>query len=53
MTDSEEENLPQKLIKTAWSEKIVKAKLDPKVGKKSESQTEETPYESPLHNTGP
>ena len=44
---------PQKLIKTAWSDEIVKAKLDPKVGKKSDGQTEETPYESSLHDTGP
>jgi hypothetical protein len=40
---------PQKLIKTAWSGKIIKAKLDPKVEKKSEGQTEETPYKSTLH----
>ena len=35
---------PQKIIKTAWSKQIIKAKLDPKVEKKSDNQTEETPY---------
>ena len=44
---------PQKLIKTAWSDQIVKAKLDPRVGKKSENQTKETLYESSLHDVGP
>jgi len=44
---------PQKLIKTAWSDRIVKAKLDPRVGTKQDSQIEETPYESSLHDTGP
>ena len=44
---------PQKLVRTAWSDQIVKAKLDPKVGKKSDNQTEETPYESSLHDAGP
>ena len=43
---------PKKLIKTAWSNEIVKAKLDPKVGKKKDNQTEETPYKSSLHNDG-
>jgi hypothetical protein len=37
---------PQKLIKTAWSKQIIKAKLDPKVVRKSDSQAEETPYKS-------
>jgi hypothetical protein len=37
---------PQKLIKTAWSDEIVKAKLDPKVVIKQGSRTEETPYKS-------
>ncbi|OHB84119.1 MAG: hypothetical protein A2Z38_09670 [Planctomycetes bacterium RBG_19FT_COMBO_48_8] len=44
---------PQRLIKTAWSEQIVKAKLDPKVGTKQGDQTEETPYKSTLPNAGP
>jgi Tol biopolymer transport system component len=35
---------PQKLIKAAWSNKIIKAKLDPKVSRKAESQTEEPMY---------
>jgi hypothetical protein len=37
---------PQKLIKTAWSDRIVKARLDPKVNAKSGERTEETPYKS-------
>jgi len=41
---------PQKFIKTAWSKQIIKAKLDPKVGKKSDSQTEETPYKPSPQN---
>ncbi len=44
---------PQKLIKTAWSDRIVKAKLDPKVGTKQGNQTEETPYKSSLKDAGP
>jgi hypothetical protein len=44
---------PQRLIKTAWSDRIVKAKLDPKVGTKQLEQTEETPYETSLHDPGP
>jgi len=43
---------PQKLIKTAWSEQIVKANLDPKVGPKSNNQTEETPYKSSQKDAG-
>ena len=39
---------PQKLIKTAWSKQIIKAKLDPKVTKKSTNQAEEMPYKPPL-----
>jgi Tol biopolymer transport system component len=39
---------PQNLIKTAWSRKIIKAKLDPKVAKKSNNQAEEMPYKPPL-----
>jgi hypothetical protein len=35
---------PQKIIKAAWSKQIIKAKLDPKVEKKSNNQTEDTPY---------
>ncbi|MFB0554983.1 MAG: TolB family protein [Phycisphaerae bacterium] len=41
---------PQKFIKTAWSKEIIKAKLDPKVGKKSDSQIEETPYKPSPQN---
>ena len=41
---------PQKLIKTAWSEKIIKAKLDPEVDKRTDRQTEKTPYKPNLHN---
>ncbi|MGD8785857.1 MAG: hypothetical protein PVJ60_00410 [Phycisphaerales bacterium] len=37
---------PQQILKTAWSNQITKAKLDPKVDKKSDSQIEETPYKS-------
>jgi Tol biopolymer transport system component len=37
---------PQELIKTAWSERIIRAKLDPKVGRKTDIQTEETPYKA-------
>jgi hypothetical protein len=44
---------PQKLIKTAWSEQVVKARLDPRVGTKQGEKTEETPYESSLHDSGP
>jgi len=44
---------PQKLIKTAWSDRIVKAKLDPRVGTKSNNQTEETPYKSSLSDARP
>jgi len=44
---------PQKLVKTAWSDEIVKAKLDPKVGTKSNNQTEETPYKSSLSDARP
>jgi hypothetical protein len=44
---------PQRLIKAAWSDKIVKAKLDPKVGTKQGSQTEETPYKSTLPGARP
>lgn len=44
---------PQKLIKTAWSKQIVKARLDPKVSAKQADQTEETPYKSSLRDTGP
>jgi len=44
---------PQKLIKTAWSDQIVKAKLDPKVTTKQNEQTEETPYKSTLPNAKP
>ncbi|MBN2595105.1 MAG: PD40 domain-containing protein [Sedimentisphaerales bacterium] len=44
---------PQKLVKTAWSEQIVKAKLDPKVSTKQSEETEETPYESNLHDADP
>lgn len=39
---------PQKLIKTAWSKQIIRAKLDPKLGTKQGSQIEETPYKSTL-----
>lgn len=35
---------PQKIIQTAWSEQIVKAKLDPEIKKQSNNQTEEIPY---------
>jgi hypothetical protein len=35
---------PQKLIKAAWSNKIVKAKLDPKVDKRVDSQPEGSIY---------
>lgn len=41
---------PQELIKTAWSKKIMKARLDPKVDRKQKSRTESTPYEPTLHN---
>jgi len=41
---------PQELIRTAWSKKIIKAKLDPKVDGKQKSRTEQTPYEPTLHN---
>lgn len=41
---------PQEWIKTAWSQKIIKAKLDPKVDIKSDRQTEKTPYKPTLHN---
>jgi Tol biopolymer transport system component len=44
---------PQKLVKTAWSDKIIKAKLDPKVSTKQNEQTEETPYKSTLPNVKP
>jgi hypothetical protein len=44
---------PQRLIKTAWSDKIVKAKLDPKVGTKQPDQAKQMPYESTLHDAGP
>ena len=44
---------PQKLIKTAWSDQIVKAKLDPKVDTKADDQTEDTPYKSSLPDAGP
>lgn len=37
---------PQKILKTVWSKKIIKAKLDPKITRKSENQTEETMYQS-------
>ena len=37
---------PQKIIKAAWSKKIVAAKLDPKVRKKAKSQSEDTMYQS-------
>jgi len=39
---------PQELIKTAWSKRIIKAKLDPKVEKQLDSQTEEMPYKPGL-----
>ena len=39
---------PQELIKTAWSKEIIKAKLDPKVEKQLDSQTEEMPYKPGL-----
>jgi len=44
---------PQKLIKTAWSERVVKAGLDPKVNAKSVERTEETPYKSSNQDTRP
>jgi Tol biopolymer transport system component len=44
---------PQKLIKTAWSDEIVKAKLDPKIDTKQGNKTEETPYKSTLPDVGP
>jgi hypothetical protein len=39
---------PQELIKAAWSKRIIKAKLDPKVEGQSDSQTEEMPYKPGL-----
>ena len=36
----------QKIIKSAWSKQIIKAKLDPKVEKKSDNLTEEMPYKT-------
>ncbi|MCP4610931.1 MAG: cytochrome C biosynthesis protein [Planctomycetes bacterium] len=36
----------QKIIKAAWSKQIIKAKLDPKVEKKSKNQIEEIPYKT-------
>ncbi len=41
---------PQKIIKTAWSDQIIKAQLDPKVSKRTDNQMEETPYQPTLHN---
>jgi len=40
---------PQKLIKTAWSQKIIKAKLDPKVSGKAESGKREEPMYQSFH----
>ena len=37
---------PQKLIKAAWSKQIVKALLDPNVGKKPDNQSEESAYQA-------
>lgn len=41
---------PQKLIKTAWSKRIIKTSLDPKVTKRSDNQIEDTTYKSSHHN---
>jgi hypothetical protein len=41
---------PQKLVKTAWSKQIIKAKLDPKVGKRKDIQFEETPWQAGLEH---
>ncbi len=37
---------PQTLIAAAWSKQVVKARLDPKVGKQTQEKGEETPYRS-------
>jgi hypothetical protein len=37
---------PQTLIATAWSQQIVKTKLDPKVGKQPQEKGDEIPYKS-------
>jgi Tol biopolymer transport system component len=41
---------PQELVKTAWSKQIIKAKLDPKVGKRKDIQFEETPWQAGLEH---
>jgi hypothetical protein len=41
---------PQKIIKTAWSEQITKARLDPRLSAQSGNQTEESAYKPGLHN---
>jgi Tol biopolymer transport system component len=41
---------PQKIIKTAWSEQIIKTALDPKVSQRKNDKTEDTTYKSSLHN---
>jgi len=37
---------PQRLIEAAWSRQVVKARLDPNVGKRSEAQPIDTSYPS-------
>jgi Tol biopolymer transport system component len=41
---------PQQLIQTAWSKKIIKVKLDPRVEVKPDDKTKKTPYKPNLHN---